>query len=91
MMIIKLAIDATAAIIITMFLSSSAGLELCVIVTDDVKVAVVAVVVVLEVLLTDVLGVCVVDANRGIGSSIKKIFVNIGFKIFNIDWPTYYH
>ena len=107
MRIIKVATDATVAIIITIFLSSSNGFRLnglsellldgivegaeSVFVLIDLgrepllvaiivaTVAVVVVVVVVVVVLTDVLDACVVDTNRVIGSSIKKIFVNIGF------------
>lgn len=85
MMIIKVAIDATVAIIITTFLSSSGGFRLnglseplLVAIFENreplfvtiviVTAAVVVLVVVLGEVQTDVLGVCVVDTNRVIGS-----------------------
>ena len=95
-MIIKVATDATVAIIITTYLSSSGrfrlnGLSepllvaivenrepLFVAVVEDRELSLIAITVVtdvvvvlvvaLGVILTDVLGVCVVDANRVIGS-----------------------
>ena len=114
MMITKVAIDATIAIIIATFLSSSGrfiltglsepllfaivervkrffdtivdsiGFEIFCVVVVMVAAIVVTVAVFVLVVLKDMLGVCVVGANRIIGSWIKKVFVNIGFKIFNI-------
>ena len=105
--IIKVAIDATVAITITTFLTSSWGFRLndlsepfLVVFVEDVGtlfdvvvegkvfaaaiVAVVVIVVVMVVVLSDKLVVCVVGANRVIGSWIRNIFVKMSYKTFNI-------
>ena len=109
-MIVKVATDTTAAIIMMFFILSDGfwpsslfkplvvefveelfALTFFVIDTGfETIVSVVVALVVVAVVVVDVLGVCVVDANRVIGSWIKKNFVNTGFKILNSGRVIFY-